>query len=279
MLGNFNIFILTLVLKLKFNRNLLIKYLKLKIITKNNSTNFSEFIKDKSLVLVGPANYLSYLNQGTKIDDFDLVCRINRGAELIPKFSNQLGSRTDILFNCLIEKNENGGKISLNFLKKNNIKWICTIPYSDLNGNVIKNKLHPEVRILTKLKLKYFFNLHIYDSEKYSSLNKSIRCRANTGFSAIFDLLDNGANNIYITGFSFYLDSFMRGYKKNSSISENKIAEDCFVSTRHNQFNQWSFLKTKINDPRLKFDPILEQILKLEKLDKNKFKEIIEKIA
>ena len=38
-------------------------------------------------------------------------------------------------------------------------------------------------------------------------------------------------------------------------------------------------LKTKINDPRLKFDPILEQILKLDKLDKNKFKEIIEKIA
>ena len=241
--------------------------------------NFSEFIKNKSVVLVGPAKYLTYLNQGDEIDNFDLVCRINRGAELVPQFSEKLGSRTDILFNCLIEKNENGGKISLKSLKSNNIKWLCTIPYSDSKCNVFKNKLHPEFKLLTKLKLKFFFNFHIYDSEKYSQLNKSIKCRANSGFSAIFDLLDNGAKELFITGFSFYLDSFIEGYKKNSFKSEDQIANDCFVSIRHNQFNQWSLLKSKINDPRLKFDPILEKILKLDKLNKDEFKNIMKKFS
>ena len=46
--------------------------------------------------------------------------------------------------------------------------------YSDIKGNVFENKLHPEIKFLTVLKLRYFLNLHIYDYENYSFLNKDL---------------------------------------------------------------------------------------------------------
>ena len=89
-----------------------------------------------------------------------------------------------------------------------------------MRGMVFENIIHPEIKLSTILKLKYFLNLHIYDVKNYSILNNKIQCRANTGFSAIFDLLENEAKEIFITGFSFYLDSFVKGYKKGFSVKK-----------------------------------------------------------
>tara|TARA_B100001248_G_scaffold239026_1_gene204032 strand:- start:6436 stop:7206 length:771 start_codon:yes stop_codon:yes gene_type:complete len=241
--------------------------------------NFSSFIKDKKIALVGPANYLNYFEFGKDIDNYDLVARINRGIELVNKNNNnKIGSKTDILFNCLIESNDNGGQIKLRDLKKNKVKWICTIPSSDYSGYSISNKLSSGVSYLTVLKLKYFLNLHIFDYKKYNELNKKVQCRTNTGFSAIFDLLESGAKEVFITGFSFYLDSFMKGYKKGCSRTEDEFAKDCFSSVRHDQLNQWLFLKKNKNDPRLSFDPVLKEILKIKKLDRIEFDKILKKL-
>ena len=38
-----------------------------------------EFLKNKSVALVGPAKYLSCSNYGVEIDSHDVVVRINRG--------------------------------------------------------------------------------------------------------------------------------------------------------------------------------------------------------
>ena len=242
----------------------------------NKKESFSSFVKDKKVALVGPANYLNYFEFGKNIDNYDLVARINRGIELVDENNNsKIGSKTDILFNCLIEHEDNGGVINIRELKKNKIKWICTTPGSDYSGESNSNKLSKGVKFLTFLKLKYFFNLHIFDYRKYNNLNKSIRCRSNTGFSAIFDLLECGAKEIFITGFSFYMDSFFDGYKKGCSRSEEKFAKDCFSSIRHDQKNQLEFLKTNKNNPRLRFDPVLSEILNKEKLNRDEFREII----
>lgn len=241
------------------------------------NSKFKELIRNKRVALVGPANYLTLFNWGEIIDSYDVVARINRGMELIDSFPNALGSRTDVLYNCLIEKNDNGGVISLRNLKKNKVKWVCSHLHSDANGNVFKNKLHPEVKLLTILKLRYFLNLHIHEYENYSFLNSQIKCRANTGFSAIFDLLDNEAKEVFISGFSFFLDSFVKGYKKGSKRSEEEFAKECFMSKRHDQKNQWGFLKSQQNNPKLVFDPILKEILNLKNLEQGKFLEILKK--
>ena len=69
----------------------------------------------------------------------------------------------------------------------------------------------------------------------------------------------------------------MKGYKKGCSRNEEEFAKDCFTSIRHDQVNQWRFLKNTKIIP-FNFDPVLEEILKLETLDSNLFNAIIENV-
>lgn len=239
---------------------------------------FNSFVKDKRIALVGPANYLNLYKFGAIINNYDLTARVNRGMELVEKNRSRIGSKTDILFNCLIEHNDNGGLINIKKLKKNNVKWLCTIPRSDFDGKTYSNRLSNGVNYLTKLKLKYFFNLHIFDYKEYGKLNNITECRTNTGYSAIFDLLNSGAKEIFITGFSFYMDSFMKGYKKGCDRNEDNFAEDCFSSVRHDQLKQWKYLKSVKSNPKLSFDPVLNELLKMDHLNRADFPEILKKV-
>ena len=237
---------------------------------------YQKYLSGKSVALVGPAEYLSKLNNGEYIDSFDVVVRVNRGTEVINKYCNSIGKRTDILYNCLIKSPDNGGEIKVSEYKRNKIKWIATIPDSDRYGITNSNKLHKMVNWFTVLKLKWNFNFHIMDYRKYLEINKVIESRANTGFAAIFDLLNHGVSNLYITGFSFYLDSFINGYKKGCGRNEKEFAIECFDSKRHKQHFQWRYLKeTLYQDKRINVDPILRKILNLDNLtrDNNIFNE------
>ena len=51
-----------------------------------------------------------------------------------------------------------------------------------------------------------------------------------------------------------------------------------FQSARHNQNNQWEYLKNNISDKRITFDPVLREILNMNKLDRNLFHDIIENV-
>ncbi len=240
---------------------------------------FKYFLENKSIALVGPANYLSRLSLGKVIDGYDIVVRINRGMENISVLHEHIGKKTDVLYNCLIEHPDNGGKLNVNFLKKNNVRWICTVPYSDEKGKSVSNKLHPMVKWTTVIKVRLFFNFHIYNPLSYSILNNNIISRANTGFSAIFDLLEANINELFITGFSFYLDDFIEGYKDGCERSSEEFARQCFMSKRHNQLNQWNYLKNIIKkDKRIKTDKVLKEILAMSSLDRNKFSKIIKEV-
>lgn len=237
-----------------------------------------DFVANKRVALVGPANYLTSFRFGGIIDEYDVVVRVNRGMELTQSMGDHVGTRTDILYNCLVEHPDNGGEINVNFLRDEGVKWVCTVPNSDATGLVKSPKLHPQVKWLTVAKLKWKLNFHVFDFKNYGSLNASINCRANTGFAAIFDLLNCGVRELHLTGFSFYLDSFIDGYKQGCERDEKQFAEECFRSIRHNQQNQWQFLKDFSEDQRLTTDPILSEILSLSDLDRDKFPAIIEKL-
>ena len=67
----------------------------------------SDLLKDKIVAIVGPAKYMMSSNLGDEIDKCDTVIRINRSYESIDSYSKDIGSRTDILYSCLIEKSAN----------------------------------------------------------------------------------------------------------------------------------------------------------------------------
>lgn len=232
--------------------------------------DYSSYLQNKRVAIVGPASYLSKLNTGSYIDSFDIVVRINRGTELIESHSDSIGTRTDILYNCLIKSPDNGGALDVKKYYKSGIKWISTIPGSDINGVCKSNKLHKMVSWFTVFKLKKNFNFHVMDFREYSKVNKSVESRANTGFAAIFDLLNYNISELYITGYSFYLDDFMSGYKDGCTRESEEFARQCFVSQRHKQKPQWEHLKSAVlSDNRIQVDPVLKKILNMDDLSRN----------
>ena len=63
-----------------------------------------ELFENKKVALVGPAKYMTNLALGKEIDSHDTVVRINRSWESISSHNKNIGSRTDVLYSCLIEK-------------------------------------------------------------------------------------------------------------------------------------------------------------------------------
>lgn len=234
------------------------------------NNRYKNYLIGKKVALIGPAEYLTKLNTGEYIDSYDVVVRVNRGTEVIENYSKSIGKRTDILYNCLIKSPDNGGDIRVKDYKRNKIKWIATVPGSDPDGTTVSNKLHEQVNWFTVFKLKWNFNFHVMDYKKFSLINSKINSRANTGFASIFDLLDHGVSKLYITGFSFYLDNFMSGYKRGCDRDEEEFAKQCFVSKRHKQEPQWRYLKELYQkDKRVEVDKILKNILSMKTLSRD----------
>ena len=234
---------------------------------------YLKFLYSKSVALVGPAEYLTNLKLGEKIDSYDIVVRVNRGMELIDKYPDSLGRRTDIVYNCLIESLDNGGIVDIGEYKNRGVNWISTIPGSLPTGECNSSKLHKMVNPKKVKKIKENLNFHVMDYKEYGKLNKEVECRSNTGFSAIFDLLNYKVSKLYVCGFSFYLDNFISGYKDGCARNEEVFAEQCFKSKRHNQKNQWNRMKNLYkNEKRLKCDHILDYILNMEELSRDDFK-------
>lgn len=234
--------------------------------------NFYKFLENKKIALVGPANYLTKYEYGDHIDSFDLVIRINRGLELIERYKENIGSKTDIVYNCLIETNENGGLIDIEYYKKKGVKWICSLPYSNYQGVSKNDELHPLVKKKTIKDIKKNFHFHLMDFKLSNKINQKVNCRANTGFAAIFDILNSNIKELYITGFSFYLDSFIDGYKKGAKWNEKDFALRCFNSERHKQGPQWKMLKEQfLKDKKIKVDPVLKKILEMDNLSRGNF--------
>ena len=228
--------------------------------------DYLKFLKDKRVIIVGPAESLLERGDGKFIDSFDIVVRVNRGIEPTFLNSQKIGSRTDILYNCMLEKDDNGGKIELNLLKLKNVKFVSYHSQVSYQGKAEPTKPHH----LDNAKLTImnsFLKTHMIDHNFYNSISSQVNCRPNTGFIAIFDLLFHEVKELYITGYTFYMDGFMKGYKDH--LDEDFINR-AYTSKRHVQKNLFQFLKKKVKENnKIKTDPILTKILTLEDLKKD----------
>ena len=62
---------------------------------------FTEFVNGKCIALVGPAQSIIDSGKGNIIDKFDLVVRLNKSIPLPDNIRNDIGSKTDIIYNSL----------------------------------------------------------------------------------------------------------------------------------------------------------------------------------
>jgi len=242
--------------------------------------DFKQYIKNKKVALVGPANYMKDCLYGDEIEAHDVVVRINRGMESIGKYFLNIGSRTDILYSCLIEKSANAGKINLGLLSGEKVKYICCPPESNFEGISKTTRFHPLVNFKKMKSISEKIPIRIVDHEFHTWLARKVKSRPNTGFLAIYDFLRHDIQQLSIYGFSFYLDGFLpgqkSGVKKEKDCTEQQFADLAYNSKRHNQKNMWTYAKKTLrNNSKVNLDNTLTQILALEKFNRESFNEKI----
>jgi hypothetical protein len=232
--------------ELNYNENV-------KLISKNEDyklQKYSDYLKDKKVVIVAPGGYLKDKNNGINIDDYDVVVRLNTALPIKESMFSILGTKTHILYNCLNKLPFNGGIIDFDNFE---LDWI-SCPYPDIKPfkNDIK-RFHEE----NNNKFKF----HIIDKVYYINLEKDMGTRPNTGIGAILDLLKFPLKELYITGFTFLLDSgYLNDYKSYLNTQEklNKYME----TNCHDRIKQVNYLKPILQqDKRIKMDQELIDIL------------------
>lgn len=238
---------------------------------------YTDLIRDKRVALVGPAKYMENTQWGREIDDHDVVVRINRGIESIETFGDSIGTRTDILYSCLIEKAQQTGVLVPQILANEyKIKWIVAPPHSDMKGRAGRTRFHDMVNIKKVREIEKLIPVDIVDHVFHTSLAGKVVCKPNTGFMAIYDLLRHNPTTLSVYGFSFYLDGFITGQKsgveREKNCTEQEFADMAFNSKRHVQKNMWEYAKTTLlGSDVVRPDPVLRKILDLQDFSRKEF--------
>ncbi len=210
---------------------------------------FHEFVQNKKVVLIGPSPHLVGSKQGQFIEEHDLVVRMNRGFNIPPNMEEDIGKRTDILYNGLTGQEKIHGIIDVDQLI-GKIKWICSPNISQGIGLEIENKF-----------LKYLqgrIPFHRIDINLYKSVQNIVHCYLNTGMAALLDLLYYDVREIYITGFTF----FRRISEKNGFYYSRYRNPLQYNDPAHNSETQLKYMKKLfLTDRRIGCDEVLYNII------------------
>ena len=213
---------------------------------------FISFIQDKCIALVGPAQSIIGTGKGNIIDKFDLVVRLNKSIPLPQNISNDIGERTDIIYNSL-NTSDFPGQNNLNpkLYKKYGVKYVCSsYPYNhkifhdDILNYVVNYKFELPLKVMNDIKFRNFENL--------------LGTRPYTGTCAIMDLLSYPIKYLYITGLDFYQTKYYSEYRRATKESLKNTKN----STIHQAKPQLDYLKNiSLQDNRIILDAFLDKLL------------------
>lgn len=213
---------------------------------------YCEYLKDKRVVIVGPAPSILNSKQQHLIDSYDVIVRLNRALPLPEHLKVDIGSRTDVLYNCMNPSNECGGKIDTELLNKLGVKFLVS-PYSPLKNNY---RFKKDIEQFLKKTPSVLF-CHI-DPDYFNKLLKLMQL-PNTGICAILDLLQQDIKELYITGFTFFKGGYIKEYRP---YNEQQVLARMDKYKLHDQDKQLRYMKKKLlNDTRVKLDDKLREIL------------------
>ncbi len=211
---------------------------------------YFDYLRDKSVVLVGPAAYLTGLNRGGEIDDYDIVVRMNNWVYVPESDKKDLGSRTDVLYHRLA---------SVGFPKADdiklwediNIQWVVT----KSQGTDTRSKKFKQ--LIDGKKFKW-----TNAEQTFNALKKQINRAPNMAVVAMVHLFEAPIKSLMVMGCDFYATGYCLGYKDLTPEEIEKMREKNRYGKVHDMASQIEFLnKIKKTEPRLVMDDVLEEIL------------------
>ena len=261
--------------------------------SREKNTNLSDILKNKRVILIGPAPYLEMVGDGELIDKFDIIIRLKSGYPIPSVLKSKIGSRTDIYYTNFKE-NQNYLTIPTYLqMIKENIK-IIVFPYP--RDFVYTHIPHNEKKLVELLRKNFTkaimtlnkipnYPIHIKSDSTPTymiNLNKLIGTRATTGILAILDLLQYDLKELHLTGFTFrselieqqrkiivpgsdqitnVLNNVYSDYYKND-FSRERSWDKTIADGTHDLQKELNFFKILCQiDPRIIIDSIMKKKL------------------
>ena len=220
--------------------------------SKEVKEQYSKFLKNKRVVIVGPSSHIVNSNQGALIDSYDVVVRISHGY-IIPKiFENHIGTRTDIIYDSMLPQKGSGVTMPLDDLK-DKVKWICASYPAEKHFQDILN-------VKKKVKDKILF--HIVNKKFWQGLTSYMKV-PHGGTVAILDILRYDISELFVTGITFYQNSKNNVHYYNGYHKENKIFKKRKngKTSKHDPLKQLEYVKKIYNQSNIFFcDDTLKNI-------------------
>ena len=213
---------------------------------------FKNFVSNKTIAIVGPAESIMGTGKGKLIDKFDIVVRLNKSLPLPKDLADDIGTKTTILYNSLnITDFPGENRFSNNFLNKYDVKFLCSS--YPLENEFFRNDILNYIK-----RNKFGVPFKTLSNQLYNSIENSIRTRPYTGTCAITDLLNYNVKYVYITGLDFYTTRYYSSYRKITKEQLNKNRNNFY----HKSEPQIKLLQhMSLYDNRVILDNYLDNLL------------------
>ena len=227
---------------------------------------FNHYLKDKSVIIVGPASYLKGTKRGEFIDSFDIVVRCNGFWKPPIEHQEDIGKKTTIRWHSGAEFPNTGGMWDIPDMLNYGVEYVC-IQYP-----TYLDYFHDDVQKFKRKNEPYNIPFHNWsDLELYLSIHHYLGTRLQCGMSAVADLLFYDVKKLHVSGFSFHSEikqgvkgggDYLNGAKPSDYIQSDYDKEKhTFVN--HAQLPQMRFLRElETFDNRLSFDKETDEVLK-----------------
>ena len=173
-----------------------------------SSTNeYYNYLKDKRVIIVGPASYLLHQGRGAEIDNYDIVVRVNHAIPI--DYPEDHGTRTDVLYHAMTitALNKEPFKASQDQViswDNAGIKWFISALDTQM----------PYVKTLSPYLKKASFEWTTLPTSFYEDIKSKIGVKLpSTGVLAITHLLEAKVKSLAIVGFDFYNSGIYSGYR------------------------------------------------------------------
>jgi len=211
-----------------------------------NDGQFSSLVSGKRIAVVGPAPYMGSSNLGDKIESYDLVVRFNRSFPVPENMTPHIGKRTDILYvvsKWLNYKDESYVQAA----RDAGIKCIY-ISYPDPSRcNKQKEWMKDFV---------YFRQPTAWEGSRFTAM---LQAKPATGNMGIIDLLSYPIKEMFICGFTFYMDGlYYDGY---ANEAHQKIVMRAQEKRHKPQIQRKCMLRIFHSDNRIVLDETMRKII------------------
>lgn len=216
---------------------------------------YANYLKGKRVAIVGPAPSILNSKQKEKLENFDVIVRLNKAVPVPADLFEDIGTRTDVLYNCMNPSQECGGFIDIDLLHKHKVKFLVA-PYCEYKEYRFGNDVLDFAERNLKSNAPISF-CHI-DKTLFARLMEIMKL-PNTGINAIIDVLQHDIKELYITGLTFFRGGYIKQYR---GYSEKQVLDRMAKYKLHDQDKQLAYMKKLLrNNPRVNMDQALTDII------------------